>query len=289
MFAPFALKQTNDLMNLEIPNDALILDLDADFDVVTEAGNRVISWRNQVADFAARDFTSEDAGRAIAGSGRPTLVTRSSTRYASEQRAIIFAQQELINRGEAAFGDLIRGSGYTWFCVLAPHEQAQTGYVHAFFGNLRNTAQSGEGHFEGFWGGFDDDNTVWCATRNGLSHGWPDENNPKTVGPRLETNRFYVIAARLAAGRETVAQELFVNSEIARDVQYFVVNVNAQSSQMAIGQERNAINHPGYESFCGEISRLLIYNRPLHDEELAQVIEVLKSAYNIVDFEAQAA
>lgn len=48
---------------------------------------------------------------------------------------------------------------------------------------------------------------------------------------------------------------------------------------MAIGQERDATNHPGLESFIGEISRLVIYDRPLSDRELAEVSRYLMEQY----------
>jgi hypothetical protein len=42
----------------------------------------------------------------------------------------------------------------------------------------------------------------------------------------------------------------------------FPVNPAANSSKLAIGQERDATNHPGKESFDGELARFLIYDRP---------------------------
>ena len=45
------------------------------------------------------------------------------------------------------------------------------------------------------------------------------------------------------------------------------VNPKANPSKMAVGQERDATNHPGKESFHGEIARFLIFERPLSDKE----------------------
>jgi hypothetical protein len=50
---------------------------------------------------------------------------------------------------------------------------------------------------------------------------------------------------------------------------------------MVIGQERDATNHPGRESFDGEISRFLIYERPLSNEELKNMVNKLKLDYRI--------
>lgn len=50
---------------------------------------------------------------------------------------------------------------------------------------------------------------------------------------------------------------------------------------MAIGQERDASNHPGHESFDGEISRFLIFARPLTDAELQQLFSAMQRKYGI--------
>jgi hypothetical protein len=59
----------------------------------------------------------------------------------------------------------------------------------------------------------------------------------------------------------------------------FPVDPKANPSRMAIGQERDAIEHPGFESFDGELARFLIWERPLDDEELANAIQLLKKIY----------
>ena len=59
------------------------------------------------------------------------------------------------------------------------------------------------------------------------------------------------------------------------------VNTTADPSRMVIGQERDATNHPGKESFDGEISRFLLFERPLSDPEMAQVLEYLKQKYEV--------
>lgn len=75
--------------------------------------------------------------------------------------------------------------------------------------------------------------------------------------------------------------ELFVNGAKAVTKASFQVTAEANPSRMAVGQERDAIQHPGKESFDGEIARLLIYERPLSDKELKAVIVVLQERYGL--------
>ena len=53
------------------------------------------------------------------------------------------------------------------------------------------------------------------------------------------------------------------------------------SSKMAVGQERDATNHPGRDSFIGEIARILFWERPLTDAELAETLDALRKEYGI--------
>ena len=48
---------------------------------------------------------------------------------------------------------------------------------------------------------------------------------------------------------------------------------------MHMGQERDAIPHPSQESVDGEIARFLIWDRPLGEDELAVVMELLRATY----------
>ena len=83
----------------------------------------------------------------------------------------------------------------------------------------------------------------------------------------------------MAAGTGSVELNLFVNSHEPVATETFPVNPDANPSKMAIGQERDAIEHPGHESFDGEIARFLIWERPLEDAELATSIDFLRKAY----------
>jgi hypothetical protein len=141
------------------------------------------------------------------------------------------------------------------------------------------------GKYEGFWAGLKDDNTLWIGSRNGITFGRWDQNNPQLLGPKLQEDRYYVIAGRMGAGTGKVTIELFVNQ--ARPVASipFPVNPKADSSKMAIGQERDATNHPGHESFDGELARLLMWERPLNDQQFETVLSWLKKTYNVKESE----
>ncbi len=87
----------------------------------------------------------------------------------------------------------------------------------------------------------------------------------------------------MQSGRGAVLVELFVNDSEPFAVETFVVVPSADPSKLAIGQERDATNHPGKESFNGEIARILIWERPLTNDELSTVAKSLKSDYRISD------
>lgn len=257
----------------ELPGEGLILDLDAAKGLSLEDGNKVAAWRNQVAASPVRDFVRRDEGRKAPGSGRP--MWRKEVKELKGRPSLVFLQQELVCLDEDSFDSLSTGKGHTWIGVIAVHEQ-RVGVkdVNSFFGNLRNGEK-----YEGIWGCLNDDNTLWWGTRNGLTFGRFDANNPQALGPKLETGKFHLVAGRMGEGEGTVKLELFVNSTKPVATANFPVNPKANPSRMAIGQERDAIQHPGHESFDGEIARFLIWERPLTDTELAAAIAALQEAY----------
>lgn len=252
----------------------LILDLNADKGVEVEDGDRVIKWTNQVTTFSARDFVKQDQGRKEPGSGRPTL--KKSVATIGGHNTLVFRRQELVNHDEDAFDHLLTGRGYTWIAVISVYKQAvQLKDVHSFFGNLKNG-----GMYEGIWGNVTDDNQVWIGSRNGITFGRWDQNNPMVLAPRpLEEGRFDVVAGRMGSGTGEVQIELFINEPQAVASKPFPVNSAANSSKLAVGQERDATNHPGRESFDGELARFLVYERPLMNAELQQAVASLKKMY----------
>ena len=267
----------NETSSNQLPiHSNLILDLNADEGLALQEGNKVSKWVNQVAYNPAKAFVKRDKGRKKQGDGRPELKLK--VKELNNHNSIVFLQKELVNHNEDAFDHLTTGSGHTWLCVMAAHEQKESlKDVNSFFGNLRNG-----GKYEGLWAGLTDDNKLWTGARNGLTFGRWDKNNPYVLDDKpLEVGKYYVIAGRMQAGKETkVPLELFVNGELRAKKLYHVTS-NANASKMVIGQERDATNHPGYESFAGEISRFLIYDRSLSDIELNKLVQFLKHYYTI--------
>lgn len=258
-----------------ISQKALLLDLDADRGVVLEEGGWVGAWTNQVEGAKAKDFVKRDEGRKKKGSGRPEL--RKEVKELNGHNALIFRQGELVNMEEDVFDGLTTGKGFTWFCVMAVHDQ-RVGLkdVNSFFGNLRNGAK-----YEGLWANVRDDNTLWTGGRNGVTFGRFDENNPEVLGPVLEKGRFHIVASRMGSGVGKKTIELFLNGAEPVGKGEFPVTAEGNPSRMVVGQERDAIQHPGKESFDGEIARFLVFERPLSDAELKSVIDVLKREYGL--------
>jgi hypothetical protein len=85
----------------------------------------------------------------------------------------------------------------------------------------------------------------------------------------------------MGAGTGEVQIELFINEAEAVASKPIPVNPKANSSKLAVGQERDATNHPGKESFDGELARFLIYERPLPNDKLQQTMGSLKKSYAI--------
>jgi type 1 glutamine amidotransferase len=261
--------------------EGLLLDLDANQGIELEDGDKICSWGNQVQTNEIKKFIKQDDGRNIAGTGRPKLKLNAAK--AGGNNTVVFNRQELVNHQEDAFDHLITGNGYTWFSVMAVYKQVSLlADVNSFFGNLRNSNLDDKGNYEGFWGGVSDDNRLWMGTRNAITFGRWDENNPQIIDSKpLETGKYYLVIGRMEAGTGQAKLELFINGLDPVAEGFVPVNPEANPSKMVIGQERDAINHPGRESFDGEISRFLIYERPLSGEELKMMVNKLMLKYHI--------
>ena len=263
----------------EVVREGLILDLDADQGVKVVDG-RVASWTNQV-DWKVKTFVATRDANHEKGTGHPTL--KENVAAIRGHNTVVFGRHELINRNEDAFDHLITGSGYTWFAVMSVYPQVSgLKDVNSFFGNLKNG-----GKYEGFWAGLKDDNTLWMGSRNGITFGRWDENNPHVPGPKLQENRYYIVAGRMGAGAGNVTIELFVNETKPVASKPFPVNPQANSSKMAIGQERDATNHPGHESFDGELARFFMWDRPLNSQEFDKTLSWLRETYGIQESEME--
>jgi hypothetical protein len=267
---PFFLLIASAALCHALPEEGLLLDLDAAKGLTLEDGDRVSAWENQAPGAKAKLFVKQDEGRKEKGSGRPTL--RTAIPELNGKSALVFRRQEVVCMDEDAFDGLTSGKGHTWLAVISVFPQ-QDGLmdVNSFFGNLRNGAK-----YEGVWGCVNDDNTLWYGVRNGLTFGRFDENNPQLLGPVLEKGKFHLIGGRMAAGTGKAKIELFAGSTDPIATAEVPVAANANPSKMAIGQERDAIEHPGHESFDGEIARFLIWERPLTDEELTAAMQSLE-------------
>lgn len=270
----------DDVNKLPVTN-GLMVDLNADYGIAIEDGNRIGTWKNQVTESEVETFEKQNEGRDMADSGMPQLLR--DVPELNGHNTVVFHRQELVNHDEDAFDHLITGSGFTWFAIIAVYEQisGKPG-VNSFFGNLRNTNIDKKGQYEGFWAGLSDENRVWAGARNGLEKGLWNKNNPHVLALQpLEISKYYLVMGRMGAGQGAVPLELFINSDKPVATAMFPVNPKANPSKMVIGQERDATNHPGYESFDGEIARFLVYERPLGDNEIKKVIEYLSKIYNI--------
>lgn len=258
----------------EWPSRGLLLDLNPAKGLELESGNRVAKWTSSLTG-QPFEFVKRDEGRSEPGSGRPTL--RPSVPEIGGAPALVFLQQELVCLDEDAFDSLTTGQGHTWAAIVAVHPQ-RVGVVdvNSFFGNLRNGQ-----NYEGLWGCFTDDNRPWYGVRNGLSFGRFDSNNPQLLAPALASGHFHLLIGRMASGTGEVKLDLFLDSTTPAATATIHVSTTANPSKLAIGQERDATQHPGHESFDGEIARLIIWQRPLEDSELAKLIPALRKFYRL--------
>jgi hypothetical protein len=272
----------------------LVLDLNADKGLTIEEDSMVTTWTNQAPRPKAVDFKITEEGRTKTiisqeepGTGRPILLKNSSE--INGHNSLVFTEDELINDNDEAFHGMMTGGGYTWFAIIKPYEQRgpgkiNSGYPNAFFGCLRNSGppQKETGQYAGFWGSFYPDGRVYMGSRNGLNEKVRDGvNTPEVEGPPPAINKWHIIMGRQGSGKGIVQLELFVNdpSDVVNSSDFPVGDV--EPSRMAIGTERNAINHQGKESFDGEIARLLMFERPLSNEEMLEIRNHLVNVYGI--------
>lgn len=283
---------TNSYNKILPVSSGLVLDLNADRGLILEENKMVTSWTNQAPEPLAVDFRTTEEGRTKTiisqdepGTGRPSLMENSPE--INGHNSLVFRENELINDNDEAFHGMMTGAGYTWFAVIKPYEQGGPGkinsrYPNAFFGCLRNSGppQKESGQYAGFWGSFYPDGRVYMGSRNGLNEKVRDSvNTPEVEGPPPSVNEWHIIMGRQGSGQGTVLLDLFVDdpSEAVNSSDFPVGDV--EPSRMAIGTERNAINHQGKESFDGELARLLMYETALGQQEMKEVYNYLRRVY----------
>ncbi len=256
------------------PVKDLLLDLDATKGVEVQPGGRVVKWVSEVGG-KRFEFVKQDGGRSEPGSGCPLLRRDGPT--LEGKPTLVFLQQELVCADEDTFDALTNGKGHTWAAVIAVRQQRLGEKdVNSFFGNLKNS-----GNYEGLWGCLTDDNRPWCGVRNGLSFGRFDVNNPQLLAPMIESGKFHLLLGRMQAGVGPARLDLYVDSKKPVATGMIPVNPAANPSRLVVGQERDAVEHPGKESFDGEIARLLIWQRPLDDAETSVVIHAMCREYHL--------
>ena len=252
----------------------------------------VTTWTNQAPHAKAIDFTATEEGRTktiisqeVLGTGRPTLLRQSQEINGHD--TLIFREDELINDNDEAFHGMMTGGGYTWFAVIKAYEQGGPGkinsrYPNAFFGCLRSSGppQKESGQYAGFWGSFYPDGRVYMGSRNGLNEKVRDGiNTPEVEAPAPAINEWHIIMGRQGSGQGIVQLDLFVNDPTQAVNSHDFPVGDVEPSRMAIGTERNAINHQGKESFDGELARLLMYETALTSAEMKAVYDHLRSVY----------
>lgn len=250
--------------------------------------------------------------------GRPTFRANQINGHASlafwgNPSDGVLTGDDLINMdGPDVYDHLTQGAGYTWVAVIKPYvqkslitNQGNGGLdVNAFFGNLRNDG-GGACDWCGLWGGIsgssDRRNFFWAGTRGDdqFSSAAPFENQPYSSNrsghyrsdgqphvhaQAMTLNAWEIVAARMDAGTGVVWIETFMGNIAAAIASkpFFVESSYASGenpAMMAIGTERDAENHPGLESFDGEIARFLIWERPLTSAELQVALNEMNSVY----------
>lgn len=168
-----------------------------------------------------------------------------------------------------AFDDIMLGTGHTWFAVVRAPEQ-DNGAKNAIFGTLTNANP-----WTGMVAHVADDG-------GGVSVGsYMTRPTGSDVFARGETDinddEFHILAGRLEEGLDEVTAELFLESSTPEAEAFPIIIEESDSDEIAIGAERSG----GGEHFDGDITRILIYERPLSDSEMNTTGGELASLYGL--------
>ena len=249
--------------------DGLILDLNANYGVITH-GIKVFKWENQVKSHAIKSF--QNKGKVSS----PTLKLESKNNGGNN--AVVFDHQSLVCLEEGAADYIVKGSGYTWLSIMSVKEQnGVKQYMQGFFGNIGENRP-----FFGIMAGFKDDNTPWLGARIRAKKPetfWNQYSSPYAMASSpLETDKYYIIIGRMSEGTDNAQIDLFVNSGDKVNSKNVRVYKDSTPSSLTIGKLRPTFRR---ESFIGEISRFLLYDRPLETLEINENVNFLINQYSI--------
>ena len=307
------------LASAQLPKTGLLCDLDADKGVHKDAGNLVFKWENQAVPVGhpGRDFVERVYADRPSPTGRPTFKANQinghpSLAFWGNPSLSVITGDDLVNMdGPDVYDHLIQGAGYTWIAVIKPYKQISIitnddagKDINILFGNLKN-GDSGKCQYCGMWAGVsgsaDRPMFFWAGNRgdDDFSAGAPYENqpysnngtghyrtdgNPHVHAKQMTVDKWEIVGARMGSGVGDVWIETFMgnrNAIIAKKPWrvFDKYDSTEDADVMAIGTERDAINHVGLESYDGEFARFLIWERPLTDAELQQALNALDSTY----------
>ncbi len=235
-----------------ITRAGLIQDLDADRGVLEAggAGTGVTRWSNQAGG-------GDDL---LPGAGTPLLVAGPN----GHQAVRVGQGIKLVGDDDACFDSLANGGGFTWFVVIDSAAQNHAA-DNRVFGTLRNGSP---------WPG-----VMACvaSTNRPLAVTRSDGASETATGTTDVSAGWHIVAGRLAAGTGTAQQSIFTNGGTAQDTISLTVRSSADSGALTVGAERTG----GVEYYDGDIARILIYDRPLTDDELNDTGFSLAASYGI--------
>ncbi|MCX5747214.1 MAG: hypothetical protein NT062_32490 [Proteobacteria bacterium] len=227
----------------------LIEDLDANF------GATATTWENQVTGFG--DNVTTTAG----------TITYTSNAINGHAALAFPGSARMAGTDTTAFAGLVAGGGLTWFAVVNNGTQRNTGAVdrNQIFGTIHEG-----GNNSGFTAGVDRSDHPYTMIR-------PATMEFKAQSPVATAGTWVVLAGRLAAGPANVAATIHLNSSTASGTKVVTATATALTGALTIGAERTL----GAEFYTGMITRILIYDRPLTDDELAMTGRALGVEYAI--------
>ncbi|MDD5705600.1 MAG: hypothetical protein PHR35_06720 [Kiritimatiellae bacterium] len=238
-----------------------IIDFNADAGVVSDA-NGVSAWSNQIAD------AMEDAVVQTENNKKPVLLSaavngHSALRFDSGDSDGL-AGDALAGDSETALDPLMRGIGYTWFVVA--RSDGPSGESGAIFGSLLNGAP---------WSGL---SALIAYPGGAVRHPFRTADEYKASGTySVADGSYHVLAGRASAGLAPVIT-VYDNSPSALGCVTGTTTGIAESGPLCIGAWRTGLFNTLWH---GDLARILIYNRPLPDEELTTIGRSLAVTYGL--------